>query len=101
MKVELEGGRVCYVKFTVKHRRNGRHTTYCTVRVQQEGEPERGAVFEAKCSPRDWYNKVMGKARAMDRALRSLDLSRSDRLRVWERFYRHFEQSPDCLALSR
>jgi|GEM_PF-3070423 len=100
----LSDGTEVYVSFHVEYRRKALPVTSCVVSVKMTGTTEIHAVGVSKCGPRDQYNKVMGKAIAMRRALWKMyfcfHLDRPTRKQIWATFYRTFKDHPDVRVLS-
>lgn len=104
MKVKLSTGPVLYVDFFVEKKNNGKHTTVChitdadsianvcTVPIITWGR--------AWCNRKDTYNKAIGKAKALGRALADTKLSRALRLEIWSRFF-EVMQTHDMAKLRR
>jgi len=83
MKVVTSAHGEVYVDFFVQKKKGGNHTTYCKV-GWKDTVPY---VDYARCHPtKDKYNKVTGKAKALDRVLQSFfpgKENRHTRLEIW------------------
>jgi hypothetical protein len=95
MKVELQDGSSYYVDFFTIPMKRGNHTTKCVISPCNLAEGE-GSTIEyvgfAKCNRKDKYDKAIGKAKSLHRALHdgffSGPTSKKIRLRFWEKFYK-------------
>lgn len=103
MIVKFNDGMAVQVWWMIKPRRRTNPETRCRVRMTFASGGIVGATGKAKCCRRDRYNKAVGKARALDRALsalgRSYFFSREQRLKIWARFYETFRFMPGIKVL--
>lgn len=104
MKVLLTSGKAIYVEFTVIHKEKKRnHSTKCEIFDGKDKKDDRVPVSVgiAKCNQKDKYNKAIGKARALDRAIKNiynLKDQRNIRKKIWVRFF-DLLQTPDKESL--
>lgn len=88
MRVDLSDGSTIFVKFRIKHKKRGNHTTECQITDEMGPYP----VCIARCNYRDRYDKARGKQIALGRALSKCipgnGLNRRLRLEVWKKFFK-------------
>ena len=112
MKVTLSKGATVYVDFYVKHRRRSNPITICEITdacwsdgsSEPTGNGKTGTLLlgrgVAYCCRKDRYNKVLGKAKALSRAMQNWSTmnritDRPTRMEIWKTFDKHFSRSPD------
>jgi hypothetical protein len=104
MKVQLNEKETAYINFFVNRHRKGKPTTQCLIGVGADC-----FIGKARCHRRDRYDKAIGKAKALSRAMEQAwpgAENRGLRLVVWRAFEAHFSECPDmarlvCLARRR
>jgi hypothetical protein len=110
MKITI-GTEIIFVDFYTMRKRRGNHATVCTIH-KAETEPTNGDLIKGKplaggtsrCNPKDKYNKAIGKARALGRALSVAFpgvVCKPERMQVWERFFTVMKDCPDMNKLRR
>ena len=101
MKVEIDEDITLFVEFkVVPNKKKKNHTTICNIfensvltdksQVARIHERIPASIGMAHCNPKDKYNKAVGKAKALDRAIKGLygqPTQRDMRLTIWGRFY--------------
>lgn len=92
MKVTIASGGTWRFDFRVETKRNGKHTTICEARDGTKAFIKNAYIASAtvKCNPKDKYNQIMGKTKALDRLMRDifpLSSSRNTRLLIWDKFF--------------
>ena len=115
MKVTLSNGNSIYVDFIIQKKRTGNHTTICLIRDASSTIPKEAnelSMGKSKCNKKDKYNKAIGKAKSLERALDELfptstiivdpctqKQNHQFRMEIWERFYKEL-RTPDKSKLA-
>ena len=91
MKVTLEKGAVYHFNFIIETKKKGNHTTQCEIRTDKDRELLAGYGI-SKCNRADKYDQIMGKVKALNRALRDSGMfsrpeRRKHRMKIWRRFF--------------
>jgi len=89
MKVKLADGVVIHFNFIIERKKKGNHTTRCELKNAKDKDTLL-AYGIAKCNSIDKYDQIMGKVKALDRALCwkfPRVTHREYRMKIWYRFF--------------
>ncbi len=112
MKVELSNGSKVYVDFYVQQRERSNPITLCEITDARWADASETPIANGKserlllgsgiafCCKRDKYNKVIGKAKALHRALQRCSMTSGEakrplRMEIWKVFEKVFSTCPD------
>jgi len=105
MQVVLSDGTTLYIDFTVHyHKRGSNNVTNCQISKLNFVAGCLVAAGTAKCNSVDRYDKAIGKAKALARALEELypgSSHRGMRLEIWRAFQKHLAGCPDLAHISQ
>jgi len=71
------------VRFEYEHKKN-KHLTFCIIENSYTGE--RLVSGMSKCHRNDAFSKVVGRRMALNRALKSSDFDRTNRVSIWDNY---------------
>jgi hypothetical protein len=103
MKVILDGRAVFHFNFIIEPKKKGNHTTLCEIRRTRDNNPATGNGT-ARCNPIDKYDQIMGKTKALDRALKQMfprTIDRECRMYFWRAFYRTLQGTEEDIQRFR